>query len=126
LSEFSLEARWSFSTSVAFCASSMGATWQLEPMMSSRYSRIPSSCAVGALGFIIEICSTSPCRIRKRLWSRSMPRWRSSLVTSVKLLVLPLTMYLDELSRRASRETSRQLPGTTSKPPSSRSMMSWK
>lgn len=45
-------------------ASSMRSTYLLDPIMSSRYSRNPSSCGVCALGFISEICSTSPCRVR--------------------------------------------------------------
>lgn len=39
----------------------MGFLRRQEPMMSSRYSSMPSSCSVWPLGFIIAICSTSPC-----------------------------------------------------------------
>jgi hypothetical protein len=43
------------------------ATHTLLPMMSSRYSSMPSSPGAAPFGFIIAICSTSPCRMRKRL-----------------------------------------------------------
>lgn len=48
------------------------------PMMSSRYSSSPVSCSVCPLGFIIEICSTSPCRQRQ-------PGGRSTLLRSSAL-----------------------------------------
>lgn len=38
----------------------MGCFRRQEPMMSSRYSSMPSSCSVCPLGFIMAICSTSP------------------------------------------------------------------
>lgn len=54
-------------------------------------------------GFISEICSTSPCRIRNRLLSRSIPRLRRYVVTSVALLALLLIKYLLELFWYATR-----------------------
>ena len=41
--------------------SSILSTYLSVPMMSSRYSNSPVSCGVTDLGFIMEICSTSPC-----------------------------------------------------------------
>lgn len=38
----------------------MGSLRRQEPIMSSRYSSMPSSCSVWPLGFIMAICSTSP------------------------------------------------------------------
>lgn len=43
----------------------MGSFRRHEPIMSSRYSSMPSSCSVWPLGFIMAICSTSPW-----IWSR--------------------------------------------------------
>lgn len=51
-----------FILSIRVTSKSMGSLNRFEPMISSRYSNIPSSCSDGALGFIIEISSTSPCR----------------------------------------------------------------
>src|ERR1700728_558895 len=42
------------------------------PMMSSRYSRRPSLCSVGALGFICAMDSTSHCRREIRMGSRNV------------------------------------------------------
>lgn len=94
-----MEPRCSVSASTAALRSPIGSTCRFEPMRSSRYSSRPSSCGDGALGFIIAICSTSPCRMRKRLWSRSTPRSLHSAVTSVKLDGLPPTKYLEVESR---------------------------
>lgn len=58
---FSPRASFRVSTSLANC--SIGSLKRLDPMMSSRYSNIPSSCSDWAFGFIMEICSTSPCKL---------------------------------------------------------------
>mmetsp|Transcript_5406 Transcript_5406/g.14510 ORF Transcript_5406/g.14510 Transcript_5406/m.14510 type:complete len:410 (-) Transcript_5406:501-1730(-) len=73
LRRFTWPERFSLSSSSALLAASMGSTYWLVPMISSRYSRRPSSPGVAPLGFIMEICSTSPWRIRNRLLFRSTP-----------------------------------------------------
>lgn len=45
--------------------SSIFSTYLLVPIMSSRYSRKPSSCGPCAFGFMSEICSTSPYQYQK-------------------------------------------------------------
>ena len=47
----------------AYCLahSSILSTYLSVPMMSSRYSSRPVSCGVRDLGFMRDICSTSPC-----------------------------------------------------------------
>mmetsp|Transcript_9550 Transcript_9550/g.37224 ORF Transcript_9550/g.37224 Transcript_9550/m.37224 type:complete len:259 (+) Transcript_9550:2638-3414(+) len=65
--------RFSFNSSRALLFCSMGSTYWLVPMMSSRYSRRPSSPGFAAFGFIMEICSTSPWRMRNLLLLRSTP-----------------------------------------------------
>ena len=47
------------------------------------------------LGFIVAMDSTSPCRMRKRLLSRSMPRVRSSSVTWPMVLTVSLILYVE-------------------------------
>mmetsp|Transcript_8816 Transcript_8816/g.29171 ORF Transcript_8816/g.29171 Transcript_8816/m.29171 type:complete len:397 (+) Transcript_8816:1582-2772(+) len=70
---FTMLPRFSFISSSCLVPSSIFSTYLLVPMMSSRYSRRPSSWGVRDLGFIMEICSTSPWRMRNRLLSRSIP-----------------------------------------------------
>lgn len=60
--------RCSFRSSTRRHRTSMGSLRRQEPMMSSRYSNMPSSCSVCPLGFIMAICSTSP-------WQRHETRW---------------------------------------------------
>ena len=103
---------WSLSASSAFAFSSIGSTYWFVPMMSSRYSSRPSSPGFCALGFIIEICSTSPCRMRNRLLFRSTPCVFKSVVTSVKLLVFSSMKYLLVLFLYASREMTKSDPVT--------------
>lgn len=50
----------SFSSSIRRDRVWMGSFRRQEPIMSSRYSNMPSSCSVWPLGFIMAICSTSP------------------------------------------------------------------
>lgn len=50
----------SFSSSMRRDRVWMGSFRRQEPIMSSRYSNMPSSCSVWPLGFIMAICSTSP------------------------------------------------------------------
>lgn len=50
----------SFSSSMRRDRVWMGSLRRQEPIMSSRYSSMPSSCSVWPLGFIMAICSTSP------------------------------------------------------------------
>mmetsp|Transcript_12171 Transcript_12171/g.22540 ORF Transcript_12171/g.22540 Transcript_12171/m.22540 type:complete len:486 (+) Transcript_12171:1289-2746(+) len=85
----SFSARSSLSPSSSFSEQVMPSKCRLLPMMSSKNSSSPSSCSVFALGGIMAICSTSPCRIRKRLLSRSMPRFLRSAPTSPKFDALP-------------------------------------
>lgn len=54
---------------------------------------------------------TSPCRMRNRLLSRSIPLARRSSVTSVKFDPLPLRRYRDWLLVKAVRDTTSSLPG---------------
>ena len=55
---FSPRASFKFSTSLVNC--SIGSLKRLDPIMSSKYSSMPSSCSDCAFGFIMDICSTSP------------------------------------------------------------------
>ena len=52
----------SFNVSTLLARTSIGSLNLLLPIMSSRNSSIPSSCSVWPFGFIIAICSTSPCQ----------------------------------------------------------------
>ena len=81
-------------------------------------------------GFIIAMASTSPCRMRKRLWSRSIPFSLSAVTTSSFFAVFPLSLNVDDpvadesfLTRRA---TSSCEPSTTREPPPGRSTTSAK
>ena len=126
LRRFTCDPRLSLSSSSAFAFSSIGSTYWFVPMMSSRYSSRPSSPGFSPLGFIIEICSTSPWRIRNRLLFRSTPCALSSVVTSVKLDVFWSMKYLLVLLRYASREMTKSEPGTASKSSPCLSTISWK
>ena len=66
---------------------------------------MPSSPSLAPLGGMSEICSTSPCRMRKRWLSRSTPRVRSSAATSLNVRVRPSTWYREELSLKTVRLT---------------------
>uniref|UniRef100_A0A914RG90 NADH dehydrogenase subunit 5 n=1 Tax=Parascaris equorum TaxID=6256 RepID=A0A914RG90_PAREQ len=45
---------------------------RLDPIISSKYSSIPSSFSVSAFGFIIAICSTSPYNILRATTAQSL------------------------------------------------------
>ena len=60
------------------------------------------------------IISTSPCRMRNRLLSRSMPLEPRNSATLLKVALHPSIWYWLELSRRAMRLTTIPLPSTTS------------
>mmetsp|Transcript_7863 Transcript_7863/g.12403 ORF Transcript_7863/g.12403 Transcript_7863/m.12403 type:complete len:397 (-) Transcript_7863:616-1806(-) len=60
LRRFTCPPRFSLSSSSALALASMCSTYCWVPMISSRYSNRPSSLGFTDLGFIMEICSTSP------------------------------------------------------------------
>ena len=93
---------FSFNSSSFLPASSIGSTYWFVPMISSIYSNNPSSPGFTPFGFIIEICSTSPCKIKNRLLFKSTPLPFNKFVTSVKLEVFLFTKYFEVLLMYAS------------------------
>lgn len=60
LSSLTFSPLCSFNSSVLRHRVWMGSLSRADPIKSSKYSSMPSSCSVCPFGFIIEICSTSP------------------------------------------------------------------
>ncbi|KEG13229.1 hypothetical protein DQ04_01141150 [Trypanosoma grayi] len=94
-------------------ASEMRSAKVLVPIKSSRYSSRPSSPSRSAFGFMRAICSTSPCRIRNRLCSRSTPSATSVSTTSRCVDLAPPMKYCDEPLLCTSRLMDSTLPGTS-------------
>ena len=63
--------------------------------MSSRYSRSPTSFYDYPIGFINEIYSTSPYKIKNRLCSKSMPFDYKRSQTSLNVDSKPLRIYFE-------------------------------
>ena len=61
--------------------SSIFSTYLIVPMMSSRYSKKPSSWGPWAFGFMSEICSTSPWKVTDQTWKEMD---RTSFISFIK------------------------------------------
>jgi len=104
----------SYLSSSAFSSPSIYWTYLWDPMISSKYSSNPTSLEFKAIGFIRDICSTSPCKIKNLLCSRSIPLPYKSSHTSLNVDSYPFNIYFETDDLLTFLATLNYDPGITS------------